>query len=571
MTRNRLAALSVLAAALLLGLLLWLVLGGGPAAERGDGEEPDRPRPAREVPHEEAPATPAAVKAARPEPAGVPAAAPDAPAPAPSAPPAEASVPGLAVLEDGTPLAGVRFWYGQGPGGGKTPIGGESGIDGAFGLPPGRPASVQHPWATPVAAAGGTLENGVVTAAADAERLVLTFRDRPGTAHVRLVDASTGAPVTNVAGLRETWEIPGAVLVVNLESDPGLGGWIPVTEGRLPESVGVDPAMLRVDPGKVTLVLEMPGYEAARLPLAEVRGRREVRVAPVEADVRGVVEVALISSLLSQPPFALGPVSMEIRSLDPQPRKVPDDLLGLPREPGPFALYGLPDGAWEIRITTTGMNGQGEYRAVRSFEKHGAPVDLGRIPLLQAGTSAVEVRVLDSEGHPLPQATVAVVRAGEEGGGAAALDLDAEGRVTVGGLQTGVDYRVLVRGLPRPLEQAVRAEEMADGELSLPPVVEFRWPDRVVPCRITLVVDGKVVANPDGSTTIPATIQESPLPRDRGAWGADGTFSADLVPGTYRFSALATAKDGNGLALFKGEVTVPAGESFETRLEMKGP
>jgi hypothetical protein len=64
-------------------------------------------------------------------------------------------------------------------------------------------------------------------------------------------------------------------------------------------------------------------------------------------------------------------------------------------------------------------------------------------------------------------------------------------------------------------------------------------------------------------------VQESPLPRDKGAWKSDGTFEAKLVPGTYKFSALATPKEGGDLALFSGEVNVPSGDAFEVRLELQ--
>ena len=89
------------------------------------------------------------------------------------------------------------------------------------------------------------------------------------------------------------------------------------------------------------------------------------------------------------------------------------------------------------------------------------------------------------------------------------------------------------------------------------------------PCQLRLVVDGKAVANPDGSRTIPATVHESPLPRSAGVWHPDGTFEAPLVPGTYRFSVYATPEGGGELVLFAGEVTVPAGDAFEASVELK--
>ncbi len=565
MTRPRFLLLASLAAAAVLGLLAWLVLGGGREDRGGKGEAATGERPAVEVPREE-PTLPSST----PNRGEAPMAAGSAPGGGfdlPVEEPEGATLPGLASLEDGTPLAGVEFFYVNGNGM-KTPILKTSLADGSFAVIPGLNASVHHPWAVPVAAAGGTLEGDVICGAPDADRLLLTFRDRPGTAHVRLVDASSGLPITDVTGLRMEWEFPGAVLTADVPADPGLGGWIPITEGRLPDNLGVDPAMLRADPAKVTVVLTMPGYAAARLPLPEVRGRREERVEPVEADVRGEVVFALY---IDSRGIGDDTLAASLRSLDPDPQPVPERLLGLPRKEGPFGLHGLPDGSWELLLTQEISGGFGTFRARRAFEKRGAPVDLGKIQLEAEGGAALSVHVTDADGRPMPQASVVVLRAGESGDGASPLLPDDGGRVTVDGLAPGADYRVQVRGLPRVLEEPVRAEARKEGEEKYPPTLEFRWPEKLVPCRITLVVDGKVVANPDGSRTIPATIKESPLPRDRGAWGADGTFSAELVPGTYRFSAFATAKDGGGLVLFAGEVTVPAGEAFETRLEMRVP
>lgn len=558
MTRKRFAALSVVAAAAVIGLLLFLLLGGGEGAPEGRKRGPrERGRPAAGEAAEEAALPPTGgggTGKARPASEGE---SPDSdgsqrPTSGQAAVP---PVPGQATLEDGTPLAGVEF------NGGNGLFREASDADGGFELVNELAYRISHPWAIPVAAAGGTLDGTVVTSSPGADRLLLTFRDRPGTAHVRLVDAASGVPVTDTSGLRMDWEFPGGVLTVRQEKDPGLGGWIPVTEGRLPEAVGVDPEMLRVDPAKVTLVLSVPGWEEGRLPLPEVKGRREIRVNAVEPDARGEVECGGLGPSVNGE-FS-GQVSASLRSLDPDPLPVPAELMGLPTKPGPFALYGLPDGAWEIEVAVDDRTGS-IRRARRSFERRGGTAEIGTIEVKEGGT--VRVRVVDAAEKPMPQAFVVAVRPEENPDQGRPLYPDGEGRVALSDLEPGVDHRVQVRGLPRLLEQTVRAETGGKAK-----EVEFRWPEKAVPCRITLVVDGKVVANPDGSRTIPATIKDSPLPRDRGSWRTDGTFEADLVPGTYLFSAWATAKEGGGLVLFTGEVTVPAGESFETRLEMRVP
>ena len=462
---------------------------------------------------------------------------------------AERFLEGVCVLEDGTPLAGVDFHAPWKIDDGRSAPIGSSGAGGSFRLKEGeRTVRVTHPHARLVQAEGGAVEPSeegtwpVLTIAGSALRLV--FRDRPGTAHVRLVNAETNEPVTDVAGLRMAWHFRGGALTMGVPDDPGLGGWIPIPEGRLPETGGGDRAGVETDPAGVEVELAMPGYERARLPLKDVRGRMQVAVRPVAPDAKGVVLTFHETSPSGGPPAM------------PKARV---SVLGLPADLGSFGLYGLPDGTWEIEVSAI-FPGNETRRGRRAFERHGAPVDLGTIELKPAGR--VALRVVDSAGEAVPQAWAVVVRPEEDVDQGRRLDLDSGGRAGVGDLEPGVGHRVVVKGLPRDLEQTVVAA--ADAK-----PVEFRWPERLVSCRITLLVDGKAVANPDGRTTIPAVVQESPLPRDRGAWRGDGTFEARLVPGAYRFSVLATPREGGDLALFAGEVTVPSGDAFETRLELE--
>ncbi len=579
MSRIRLAAAAAVA---VVGGVLWWLLGTGPGAPRAERESRPGRGAAVPAPRAEGEFPGPAESTAPGTPAG-------APVPVAAAPDEESAGQGespkpvdmvhcTTVLEDGTPLPGV--WLTErnlfGPDLPKVTTGPSGEVD----LPVyGGLVKVWHPWVDLVAAAGGTVvptEDGIrAQVRPESDGLRLVFRDRPGTAHVRLVDASTGTPVTDTSGLRMSWEFRGGLLAIGQPEDPGLGGWIPVLEGRLPEAGGVDPATIRVDPEKVTLVLALPGYEPARLPLPEVRGRREVRVNPMEPDARGVVVAPTGPEATTGEPkqVAVYSLTAHLRSTDAVPKPVPPDLLGLPWKEGPFALYGLPDGSWEIEVLAevgdpdiwkiSGGPVQGRVvRGKKSFEKRGATAEIGNIELKEGGT--VRLEVVDAAGKAMPQAFVVVVRTEEDPDQGRPFFPNAVGSVVVADLEPGADHRVQVRGLPRFLEQTVRAVPASEAK-----DVEFRWPEKAVPCRITLVVDGRVVANPDGSRTIPASVHDSPLPRDRGSWGADGTFEASLVPGTYRFSAYATPKEGTGLALFAGEVTVPAGESFETRLELR--
>jgi hypothetical protein len=395
----------------------------------------------------------------------------------------------------------------------------------------------------------------------DGDRIRLSFRDRASWAHVRLLNAETSAPVEDVKGLRLSWFVPGGKLVIGTPEDPGLGGWIPIPEGRLPEVGGGAKAGIDADLSRVEVEFAMPGYEAARLPLRDIHGRVETRVRPVPPDAKGEVALAGVDLKvldLDFPGITIK-VTTHLRWTGPDPAPSTERVLGLPTEVGPFALFDLPDGPWDLEVAAT-LADNTVVRARKAFEHHGESVDLGKIVLQPAGR--IVVRVVDAAGAPIPQAWAVIVRPEEDPDQGRRLDLDESGTVSVGDLEPGIGHRVLVKGLPQVLEQTVTAE-------ANPKPVEFKWVDRLVPCRITLLVDGKAVANPDGRTTIPAVVQESPLPRDKGAWKQDGTFEAKLVPGTYRFSALATPKDGGALALFAADATVPSGDSFDTRLELQ--
>jgi hypothetical protein len=472
----------------------------------------------------------------------------------------------VCVLEDGTPLVRVMISSLVGEERAKG-SGAFSGPSGEFRIerPGGTEFEAMFPYSELVAVEGGTilektkiLESWIFRAEGTTVHLV--YRDRAGTAHVRLVNADTNAPVTNVAGLRVAYLFRAGSLSYGVAADEGFGGWIPIAEGRLPE-VGPDAegkerdvARLDIDLSKVEVEFAMPGFEKGRLPLKDIRGRMELRVRPVPADATGEVGI-----VIPRGDGEILGINSRIRSTVEAPADAGAGVVGLPGGLGPFALYDLPDGSWEIEVAAT-LAGGSVVRAKKSFEKHGAPVDLGKIELRASG--AVAICVMDSESKPIPQAWAVIVRSEENPDQGRRLDLDERGVARLGDLEPGASHRVIVKGLPREMEQAAVAVEK-------PRFLEFRWPERLVPCRITLLVDGKAVANADGKKTIPAVVQDSPLPRDKGAWGSDGTFEAKLVPGTYKFSALATPKEGGDLALFAGEVTVPAGDAFETRLELR--
>ncbi len=560
MTRGRIAA----AAVAILAVIGWWLFGGAPTAPTVPSPEPGTARPAATDSVSPIDTRVPVIDGPKPgPPEAVEGAEPGAPAELPSS-------EGTCVLEDGTPLPGVQFWSTREVW--RETDTARSGADGTFRIHRDEPAVVSHATAVPVSADGGALSergNGwAVTATSD--RLRLTFRDKAGWAHMRLVDADSGNPVTKVAGLRVTWRIPGGTLTMGYGEDQAPGGWIPLPEGRLPESGAEE---IRADPSKVEVEFAMPGFEKGRLPLLDIKGRMEIRVRPVPPDAKGIVQSLRVLAMprkvssISMPDIATAdsgaaaalPVTAHLRWTGPEPAPRHSEVLGMPKESGPFSLYDLPDGPWELEVSAT-LPDNTVVRGKKAFEKHGGTVELGTIELAPAGR--VVIRVVDSAGEPVPQAWAVIVRPEEDPGQGRRLDLNQKGEVAVGDLEPGIGHRVVVKGLPRELEQTVVAT--ADAK-----PVEFRWNEKLVPCRITLIVDGKAVANPDGRTTIPAVVQESPLPRDKGAWKPDGTFEAKLVPGTYAFSALATPKEGGDLAVFSGEVTVPSGDAFEARLELQ--
>jgi hypothetical protein len=569
-TPRRLRTVVAAAAALVLGGIGWWLFSGGggaggPGSEDGQGARPS-------VSHSDTMAPGAAGPAARggaaPGAAG-PAGAGTGKAAASAVP--KRAVEGVCALEDGVPLAGVLLevptdlWKIEGP----SHLRFRSGVDGTLRFEIEKsdaPIEVRHEYADVVAVEGATIEKTEAHTAyvrVDADRIRLSFREKPGFAHVRLVNADTGEPVTNVAGLRVEWLIPGGRISQGYPEDPGLGGWIAVPEGRLPETGAGEGARIEADLSNVVVSLRMPGFEQARLDLKDVRGRMQVRVRPVPPDATGeIVEgdyvVPAPGEIVRDPPL---PVTAHLRWTGGEPEPLFEDaeVPGLPTRAGKFALYGLGEGTWELEVAATVANNT-VLRGKRAFETGRGTVDLGKIVLQPSGK--VVLRVVDAAGKGIPQAWALVCRPDEDVEKARRLDLDGEGAVSVGDLEPGVVHRAVVRGLPREMEQSVKAGKD-------PKPVEFRWPEKLVPCRLTLIVDGKAVSNPDGRTTIPALVQETPLPRDKGTWGSDGVFQADLVPGTYRFSALATPKEGGSPALFAGEVTVPSGDAFEARVELQ--
>jgi hypothetical protein len=469
--------------------------------------------------------------------------------------PEAARVPGVAVLEDGSPLAGVRFHDRDGWMIEADVVHDASDGEGRFAVPDGSFVVPHHPHATAIAVEGAVLDEADRSVAVRAPGPIrITFRDKPGLALVRLVDADTGRPITEVESLQVRWRLPGGWLSMGYSREAAPGGWIGIPEGRLPEAAGE----LRADPEKVEVGFALPGYEEARAPLPELKGRREFRVRPVPPDVRGTLKAHIAPSLSSRPPVPSS-ITADLRWAGPDPAPSDAEVLGLPRKDGPFALYAVPPGPWVLEVAGTYAD-SGTVRGKVAFTAGGGTVDVGTVVLQPAGT--VAVRVTDIDGTPIPQAWAVVVRPGEAPEQGRRLDLDDSGRAAVGDLEPGLAHRAVVYGLPREMEQEVVAEVART-------TLMFTWPERLVPCRIRLLVERRAVADPAGKGTIPATVQESPLPRHRGTWHPDGTFEAPLVPGTYRFAVLATPKEGGAAALFAGSVTVPAGDAFETALELE--
>ncbi|HEU4395650.1 MAG TPA: hypothetical protein VFS92_08800, partial [Planctomycetota bacterium] len=450
MTRGGFRTVAVVAAVAVLAAALWFLSSPGRAPEPDDAPDEGRasaPRDSGEAAEAREAAAAAERGSANPAPAS--GEAPDSPS-RPDPTPEVPTIPGICVLEDGTPLAGVQVDISQG-----DPVQDEPGVNvlevweanrsdvgGSFRLPPGRRLRAHHAWALVVAAEGGVVEPkgiwALIRTDSAAASVKVIFRDKPGTAHVRLFDSSTQQPITDLRGFRLSYLLGGdqsGRAVYDFPKDTGLGGWIPVREGALPEDLAV-----QADPSGVAVEFAAIGYAPKRLALLEIRGRMALPVDPVPPCVTGVI--ALPKGPNAPPEMAHQPVNASIRPQDGQPAANLEGVRGLPTAIGPFRLDDLPQGAYVLEVTDA--RHATIRRAKRAFEYRGSPVDLGTIEF-SVGARII-ARALDSTGEPMPQARVVIVREGEDPEKARVLPKTEDGWVGLSDLEPNIPHRVVALG-----------------------------------------------------------------------------------------------------------------------------
>ncbi|MHC4923656.1 MAG: hypothetical protein ACYTG4_06200 [Planctomycetota bacterium] len=497
------------------------------------------------------------------------------PAPAGALPPSEATFTVTARLESGRPLPGVFL---------TTLIDRAMGIelatrseiiefmptDGegrteASATEDGDSLRVRHPFADLVAAEGAEIiepDEGKGSSARvrlPGGPVTLTFREQEGWAHLRLVDKSTGKPVTEFKEMRVAYEFDPEgkrSIVYRWGAERHQSGWITLPESSLPE--GSAEHVGESLSNDMNVAVRVPGYEEVRTRLADLRGWVEVHADPVEADVVGIIyrirDTLRIEDTSSSWTTDLDlAVSVTLRSLDESRMFVGSDVQGMPATGGKFSLYGLPEGHWELEVLARTDAG-GLLRTSKRFRKRDVTVDVGDL-VLRYG-AGIEVRFGDAGLTPLPQADLVIVRSDEDPAQGRRLELDDGGRVRLSDLEPGATYRVVARGLPGTLEKLVVAPER-EATTS----VELRWPERAVECALKFRLGSQVFQG-----RLP--LDESPVPTPRQQWDDNGTLRTRLVPGDYTFSFFAEDPDGQAVKL-TGSVTVPSDEEFAATVEMR--
>jgi hypothetical protein len=425
-----------------------------------------------------------------------------------------------------------------------------SSVDGTFHFPVAvTKLLVHHPHADLVSVENGTLggnaelEPGRIVQPAESGTLRLVFRDRPGMAFVLLRDGVSGAAITDLSGVRIEWRVPdGRRWRYDFEAEVTYGGWIPLSEEGFLRSLENPP-----DPATVRVEFSAPGYDRRAVPQSDLKGRVELSLDPVPPDVKGTV--ALARGLED------AAVNASIRSLDEGvTASATLEVRGLPVAPGPFALHDLPQGRWalEVRAEKAGY----VARTTKEFDHFAETADVGTITL-RVG-AGIRARILDARGQVIPQADVVVVREEEDPLQARRLETDRDGYVSYGDLEPGVRHRVAVLGLPVSMEKVVTSPTKPGSTEA----VEFRWEGAVVACSFRFSLDGAPLKRP-------TALKEAPVRAERQVWQDEGVFTTSLLPGPHRFSIEVLYEDGSIAGLYTAEVEVPAGDTYETTIELK--
>lgn len=203
---------------------------------------------------------------------------------------------------------------------------------------------------------------------------------------------------------------------------------------------------------------------------------------------------------------------------------------------GRILLPELPRGRYVLEVAAE-ADGR-VVRAKREFEIGDEPLALDPIRIVPH--AGIRARAVDAGGRPIPQAIVVAVREDEAPEQARRLVPDAEGYVLYGDLDLDQYHRVVALGLPEALETTVRTPSRR-GEAA---EVELKAVDRLVPCRIRLVVPADV---PEGEAL---AVREWPAPPR--LHPGDREFWTELLPGRHVLKVAARA------GILSGELAVPA-------------
>ncbi len=206
-------------------------------------------------------------------------------------------------------------------------------------------------------------------------------------------------------------------------------------------------------------------------------------------------------------------------------------------------LPDLPPGLYEIEVSAVrdGLL----VRAKHVLRLGEEPADLSGIAV-EPG-AGVRARVVDEAGTPVPQAGLVVVRPEEEPGRGRRFPPGEGGWVTYADLEPGVDHRLVIFGLPEPVERVVRVPPHPRGIAEM----EVRWPARLVPVRLTLAAE-------DGSALSPETIRLR-MPATGDEWDVKPDLPGGLLPGDYEVRAGGKS----------GALSVPAVAEHETAVTLR--
>jgi len=317
--------------------------------------------------------------------------------------------------------------------------------------------------------------------------------DDPESLLLRFVHDLTGKPITDLTGLVLSWD----------GRRKGRRGALPHEDGwfRLPRISAS---------GEIELGL--PGFTRATVDLLEAKGRVELRLGLHLPNAGGIIVVPKGSEV--------GPVEVSIRPVEVDRRLPEFQVIGLPERAGDIELYYLPDGRYEIEVTSV-VDGVC-VRAKKTLHRVGPRITgIGKIELVR--WAGIRARVVDLDGRLVPQARVVIVREEENEKRGRVIEPDQRGWVTFADFEPGAWHRVYASGLPGPLDRLVLAPEKKGGLVT----VELTWPGRLTTCVLRFkdgdeILDAIALLNSRGPVAL----------RKEHVTGKQ-TITVELLPGEY--------------------------------------